>query len=75
MDTNDRKTDAEVTTESIEKLDLISRLMTVQLLYKDFSEMNQREQIRVLNKHGLRNKEISNLLGVKPPNVSAALKK
>lgn len=59
----------------VDKLDLIARLTAVQITHRDFSELIQVEQIKVLSKHGLKNKEISSLLGVKPPNVSAALKK
>ncbi len=58
-----------------EKLDVLARLITVQLVHNDFGGLTQEDQIRVLSRHGLRNRDISSLLGVKPPNVSAALKK
>ncbi len=59
----------------IEKIDLMTRLIAVQLLHNDFPKLSQVKQIKTLSRHGLKNKDISTLLGVKPPNVSAALKK
>ena len=58
-----------------DKLETLTRLITVQLVHSDFADLNQVEQIKILSRHGLKNKNISSLLGVKPPNVSAALKK
>jgi len=59
----------------LERLEVLSRLITVSMVRKDFSELNQDNQIKVLFKHGLKNKDISSLLGIKQPNVSRSLKK
>jgi len=61
--------------EISEKLDVIIKLLAVIATEKDFQSCTQSQQILYMNKIRLRNKDISNIFGIKPQQVNNALLK
>jgi len=58
----------------VEKFDLLAKLLGVIASEKDFAEKTQAQQVKILAKRGIRSNDIAKILGMKPPNVSKALK-
>lgn len=57
------------------KFDLVIKLLGIIAAEKDFASMTQEHQIVSLYKRGFRNKEISNIFGIKPQQVNNAVLK
>ncbi|MBI4170120.1 MAG: hypothetical protein HY514_00355 [Candidatus Aenigmarchaeota archaeon] len=57
------------------QIDLSTKLLGVIATDKDFSSHTQEQQIAILGKLGFRNKELSEIFGIKPQQVNNAFRK
>lgn len=71
----DAKNNQQFDQEIAEKLDVIMRLLGLAVTQKDLPSLSQGDQIILMNKAGLRNKDIAGIFGIKSQQVTNALSK